>query len=125
MRSSSLLQRLIGFMLALALGVLAFTWASGAAAAVPVQPAAGTPAPAPAPAQPAPAPTAQAGAPVIVDGKAIFRVRERIGAFTPSERADAISKRINELATNPFLPADYVAPGNLAPADRSAPKDGA
>ena len=122
MRSSSLLQRLIGFMLALALGVLAFIWASGAAADVPAQLAAGTP---------APAPTAQAGAPVTVDGKVIFRVRERSGAFTPSERADAISKRINELATNPFLPADYVAPGfrfspgNLAPADRSVPKDGA
>ena len=129
MRSSSLLQRLIGFMLAVALGVLAFIWASGAAADVPAQPGAVTPAPAPA--QPAPAPTAQAGAPVTVDGKVIFRVRERIGAFTPSERADAISKRINELATNPFLPADYVAPGfrfspgNLAPADRSVPKDGA
>jgi hypothetical protein len=75
MRPSSLLQRLIGFMLALALGVLAFTWTSGA--------------------------------------------------------ADAISRRINELATNPFLPADTLppgfrfSPGNLAPADRSAPKDGA
>ena len=124
MRSSSLLQRLIGFMLAVALGVLAFIWASGAAADVPAQPGAETPAP-------APAPTAQAGAPVTVDGKVIFRLRERSGAFTPSERADAISKRINELATNPFLPADYVAPGfrfspgNLAPADRSVPKDGA
>jgi len=123
MRSSSLLQRLIGFMLALALGVLAFIWASGAAADVPAQPGAVTPAP-------APAPTAQAGAPVIVDGKVIFRLRERSGAFTPSERTDAISKRINELATNPFLPADYVAPGfrfspgNIAPADRQAPKDG-
>ena len=101
MRSSSLLQRLIGFMLALALGVLAFTWATGAAADIPAQPAAGTPTPAST--QSAPAPTAQAGAPVIVDGKTIFRVRDRIGSFTPSERADAISKRINELATNPFL----------------------
>lgn len=101
MRSSSFLLRLIGFMLALALDILAFTWASGAATDIPVQPAIGTPAPALG--QAALVPNVQAGAPVIVDGKVVFRVRERIGSFTPSERADAISKRIAELATNPFL----------------------
>jgi len=100
MRSSSSLQRLIGFMLALALGILAFTWASGATADIPVQLAVETPGPTPVPAQPAPAPTTQAGAPVTVDGKVIFRVRERVGSFTPSERADIISKRITASSAN-------------------------
>jgi small-conductance mechanosensitive channel len=103
MRPSSSLQRIIGFVAALVLGILAFTWATGAAADIPVQPAVGTPAPAPAPAQPVLVPTVQAGAPVTVNGTVIFRVRERLGSFTPSERADAISKRITDLATNPFL----------------------
>ncbi|MFN8484750.1 MAG: mechanosensitive ion channel [Anaerolineae bacterium] len=64
-------------------------------------------APPPALAQgPTPAPVAtpvtQAGAPVIVDGQTLFTVKERVGSFTPAERAAAISSRITDLATNPF-----------------------
>lgn len=47
-------------------------------------------------------PNANAGAPVVVAGKTIFRVRERVGSFTPTDRAQALARRINELATNPF-----------------------
>ncbi|MFN8474552.1 MAG: mechanosensitive ion channel [Anaerolineae bacterium] len=46
--------------------------------------------------------TTQAGAPVIVDGQTLFTVKERVGSFTPAERAAAISSRITDLATNPF-----------------------
>ena len=104
MRSSSFLQRLIGFMLSVALGILAFTWASGATSDGPGQ-LAGTPAPAPAPTQLAPAPTTQAGAPVTVDGNQVT-------------------------IPGSYLPADYEAPGfrfspgKLSAAERPAPKDG-
>ncbi len=45
------------------------------------------------------------GAPVEVGGEVLFYVRERLGSLPPAERAALISKRINDLATNPFAPA--------------------
>jgi hypothetical protein len=105
MQPPSFLQRLIGFVLALALGILAFTWTSGATADIPAQLAVETPAPTPVPGQPPLVPTVQAGAPVTVDGNQVT-------------------------IPGSYLPADYEAPGfrfspgNLAPAERPAPKDG-
>ncbi len=44
------------------------------------------------------------GAPVVVGGQVIGYIRERIGSLLPAERAALISRRINDLATNPFAP---------------------
>ena len=49
-------------------------------------------------------PTSQPGSPVEVNGKVLFYVRQRIGSVTAAERAALISKRITDLATNPFAP---------------------
>ncbi len=53
-------------------------------------------------------PATQDGSPVIIDGEALFTVKERIGSFTPAERAAAIGSRITDLATNPFRANDQI-----------------
>jgi small-conductance mechanosensitive channel len=50
------------------------------------------------------APTALPGAPVQINGKTLFYLRERVGSITATERAAIISQRLEILATNPFLP---------------------
>jgi small-conductance mechanosensitive channel len=67
---------------------------AGAAAA----PGTGAPAASPAP-TPQPTP---AGAPVLVDGKTLYRVTERMGPFSASERAAAAMERIDRLASDHF-----------------------
>lgn len=49
-------------------------------------------------------PTSQPGYPVIVGGKILFYVTERIGSIPPEERAALITRRILDLAQNPFAP---------------------
>lgn len=47
-------------------------------------------------------PVAEEGAPVIVNGRELFRVEARIGSVTATERANLISEHISQLANNPF-----------------------
>jgi small-conductance mechanosensitive channel len=49
-------------------------------------------------------PTPLPGVPIEVGGEVIGYVRERLGPLTPTDRAELLSKDINELATNPFAP---------------------
>lgn len=49
-------------------------------------------------------PTALPGAPVVVSGRTLFYVYQRVGSFSAAERAEIISNRITDLATNPFAP---------------------
>ncbi|MFN8498162.1 MAG: mechanosensitive ion channel [Anaerolineae bacterium] len=82
--------------LGVALAAIALMWALALA---PATARAQGPSPTPSPAA---TPTTQAGAPVIVDGRELFTIKERVGSFTPAERAAAIAGRITDLATNPF-----------------------
>ncbi|MGA7990708.1 MAG: mechanosensitive ion channel family protein [Thermoanaerobaculia bacterium] len=43
-----------------------------------------------------------AGAPVVVDGKTLFRVTDRLGPFSAAERAAAVTERIEKLARTRF-----------------------
>ena len=54
------------------------------------------------PAITAPQESKPAGAPVIFDDEKLFVVYDKIGSFTPQERARAISDRISRLADDPF-----------------------
>lgn len=47
--------------------------------------------------------TVSLGTPVIINNKTLFRIREKAGPFTPTERADAIINRIQTIAFNPFV----------------------
>jgi small-conductance mechanosensitive channel len=42
------------------------------------------------------------GAPVYFDQRELFRLHDRVGSITPSERAELISRHIDDLAHNPF-----------------------
>ena len=44
------------------------------------------------------------GVPIIVGGEVVGYVREWFGTESPAERAAEISRRVNDLATNPFAP---------------------
>ncbi len=44
----------------------------------------------------------EVGAPVRFNGRVLFRVRERIGPFSPQERAAAVERRLTEVSGNPF-----------------------
>ncbi len=44
------------------------------------------------------------GVPIIVGGEVVGYVREWFGTESPAERAADISRRVNDLATNPFAP---------------------
>lgn len=56
------------------------------------------------------------GAPVVVDGMILFRLQQRVGSISPTERAVLISQRISALISNPFLPSVQLelvdSPGN-------------
>ncbi len=54
---------------------------------------------------PAEIPTVMPGSPVEVGGKVLFYVYERVGSYSPSERAASIAQRISTLASNPFAPS--------------------
>jgi small-conductance mechanosensitive channel len=60
----------------------------------------------PTPSSEEPMPTALPGAPVEVNGSVVFYLTERVGSFTPLERAALVTDRLNNVATNPFLPFD-------------------
>lgn len=47
-------------------------------------------------------PVVEEGAPVIVNGRELFRLGARLGSITPAERAAIVSDRVNRLASNPF-----------------------
>jgi small-conductance mechanosensitive channel len=47
-------------------------------------------------------------APVVLDGKELFRIRERVLSLSPGERAKAINARISRLAQNPLIPRNPV-----------------
>ena len=47
-------------------------------------------------------PTVEEGAPVIVNGRELFRLEARVGSITPSERAALVTEHISRLANNPF-----------------------
>jgi small-conductance mechanosensitive channel len=49
-------------------------------------------------------PTPLPGVPIEVGGEVVGYVRERLGSLTPADRAELLSRDINELATNPFAP---------------------
>ncbi|CUS04488.2 MscS Mechanosensitive ion channel [Candidatus Promineifilum breve] len=53
-------------------------------------------------ATPAATPPAQEGAPVIVNGQELFRLKTRVGSITATERAALVSDHISQLANNPF-----------------------
>ncbi len=53
---------------------------------------------------PEPVPTALPGAPVQVNGRTVLYLTERIGSLSPLERAAVVTRRLNDIATNPFLP---------------------
>jgi small-conductance mechanosensitive channel len=43
------------------------------------------------------------GVPVILNGQTLFVVREKIGSFSPEERAEAITRRLEEIANDPSI----------------------
>ena len=47
-------------------------------------------------------PVAEEGAPVVVNGQELFRLKTRIGSITATERAALVSDHISRLANNPF-----------------------
>jgi small-conductance mechanosensitive channel len=51
---------------------------------------------------------AAAGAPVDLDGKTLFLVRERVLSFSPADRAKAISDKIGKLLKDPLFRPDAV-----------------
>lgn len=51
---------------------------------------------------------ARAQAPVILDGREVFMVRERIFSFSPDDRARAISGKLGKLLKDPFFRADSI-----------------
>ena len=61
---------------------------------------------------PAPTPTATTsinkGAPVELGGEELFKIRAGVGAFSPEERAEAVSNRIIKLAEEPTIPAERI-----------------
>lgn len=99
--NKNLLLRIVA---ALILVTVMLGWFGGGAARVWSQPqpqeAAATATPTPDLAAATPLP----GSPVEVGGQFVFYVRERIGSLSPAERAVLISKRLNDLASNPFAP---------------------
>src|SRR5271165_7673714 len=48
-----------------------------------------------------PSPPAAQGYPVTVEGHEVFKVYERIGPFTPQERAQRVSERLTKLVYTP------------------------
>ena len=48
------------------------------------------------------------GAPVDIGGEELFKIRAGVGAFSPEERAEAVSNRILKLADDPTIPADRI-----------------
>ena len=51
---------------------------------------------------PKPQPATPAGAAVMLDGEEVFRIQSPVGSFSPQARAEAVSKRLADLAKNPF-----------------------
>jgi hypothetical protein len=98
-----------GFCTELLLGTPVVGWLAEAQTPVPQQESSPTTPAAPAPLQLSP-PSAeasvslskQAGAPVMLNGKGLFYIRERTGSFPPIERAEAVTRRLEDLAFNPF-----------------------
>jgi small-conductance mechanosensitive channel len=43
------------------------------------------------------------GVPVILNGQTLFVVREKIGSFSPEERAEAITRRLEKIANEPSI----------------------
>lgn len=56
----------------------------------------------PVPATPEATPLAEEGAPVIVNGQELFRLKTRVGSVTATVRAALVSEHISRLANNPF-----------------------
>lgn len=52
--------------------------------------------------------TASPGAPVVLGGDTVLWVRASVGAFTAAERADAVRRRLGDLAGDPYLRLDAV-----------------
>ena len=48
------------------------------------------------------------GAPVVFEGRTLFVLYDRIGAFTPEERARSVAERLAKLANDPFTGAHHV-----------------
>jgi small-conductance mechanosensitive channel len=46
------------------------------------------------------------GVPVILNGQTLFVVREKIGSFSPEERAEAITRRLEKIANDPSIDVD-------------------
>ncbi len=51
---------------------------------------------------PLPTPLAEEGAPVVVNGRELFRLETRVGSITATERAALVADHISRLANNPF-----------------------
>ena len=51
---------------------------------------------------PLPTPLAEEGAPVVVNGRELFRLQTRVGSITATERAALVADHISRLANNPF-----------------------
>jgi small-conductance mechanosensitive channel len=51
---------------------------------------------------PLPTPLAEEGAPVVVNGRELFRLQTRVGSITATERATLVADHISRLANNPF-----------------------
>lgn len=54
------------------------------------------------------APSSVAQSPVVVDGRTLFMVRERIFSFSPSDRAKAISGKLDKLLKDPLFRTDSI-----------------
>ncbi|MGH9424999.1 MAG: hypothetical protein ACRD2L_01640, partial [Terriglobia bacterium] len=50
-----------------------------------------------------------AGAPVVFSDKTLFTVYDRIGSFSPQERATAIAERLSRLANDPLVKPNTIA----------------
>lgn len=48
-------------------------------------------------------------APVTLDGKTLFLVRERVFSFSPADRAKTISEKLGKLLRDPLFRADSIA----------------
>jgi small-conductance mechanosensitive channel len=55
------------------------------------------------------APPSATQAPVTLDGKTLFMVRERIFSFSPADRAGAISGKLDKLLKDPLVTAEAIA----------------
>jgi small-conductance mechanosensitive channel len=107
MRSPSVHPRLL-LLLAIVLAALLWLTFSGPAMQAPVAGAQGTaPAatPTPLPAEQLRATAApQTGAPVVYNGRILFRIQRKVGSFTPLNRANSLTSRIDAIASDPFAP---------------------